>query len=125
MRRTFWASASRRSGGAVNRRLGAGAKPRRRGVDRHPPHVAVRVGNRLPFCMPPNPIELQIPPQAAADPRARELVRVWAAGGKQHITLATGLWKDPATWGVMLVDRAKLIADAYEQTGGPKRDDAL
>lgn len=75
--------------------------------------------------MTPHPIELQIPPLAAADPRARELVRVWAAGGKQHITLATGLWKDPATGGVMLVDLTKLIADAYEQTGGPKRDDAL
>jgi hypothetical protein len=71
------------------------------------------------------PVELQIPPHAAADRRARELVRVWAAGGKQHITLATGLWKDPASWGVMLVDLAKLIADAYQQTGGPKRADAL
>jgi hypothetical protein len=62
-------------------------------------------------------IALQIPPAAEADPNSRELLRVWAASGKQHVTLATGLWDDPAAWGIMLVDLAKHIANAYELTG--------
>jgi hypothetical protein len=43
---------------------------------------------------------------------------VWAAGGHQHVTLATNLWEDPAAWGIMLVDLAKHVADAYEKTSG-------
>jgi hypothetical protein len=61
--------------------------------------------------------ELPVPEPALADPRARELVRVWAARGAQHVSIATGLWKDPAAWGVALVDLARHIARAYELTG--------
>lgn len=51
--------------------------------------------------------------------RARdELVRVWAAAGAQHVTLATGLWDDPAAWGLALVDLARHVARAYAQTQG-------
>jgi hypothetical protein len=46
------------------------------------------------------------------------MLRVWAAGGKQHVSIATGLWDDPANWGIMLVDLAKHIANSYEQSGG-------
>ncbi len=62
--------------------------------------------------------ELPIPPAAQSDERAIELARVWAAGGKQHVSLATGLWNDPAAWGIMLVDLARHVAGAYEQTQG-------
>jgi hypothetical protein len=62
--------------------------------------------------------ELPIPPAATTDPNARELLRVWAANGRQHVTIATGLWNDPATWGIMLVDLAKHGALAFEQIGG-------
>jgi hypothetical protein len=62
--------------------------------------------------------ELSIPPEAQADARAVELVRVWAAGGKQHVSLATGLWNDPAAWGILLVDLARHVADAYGLTQG-------
>jgi len=61
--------------------------------------------------------ELPIPEPALADPRARELVRVWAARGAQHVSIATGLWKDPGAWGIALVDLARHIARAYELTG--------
>jgi hypothetical protein len=60
-------------------------------------------------------IQLPVPPAAEADARAIELVRVWAAHGKQHVSLATNIWKDPAAWGVMLVDLAKHIAIAYQK----------
>ena len=52
-----------------------------------------------------------------------ELLRVWAAQGKQHVSLATNLWNEPASWGIMLVDLAKHVASAYEQT--TKRDYAV
>lgn len=60
--------------------------------------------------------ELLIPPAAASSPKARELVRVWAADGAMHVSLATGLWQDPASWGIMLVDLMKHLSGAYEQT---------
>jgi hypothetical protein len=72
-----------------------------------------------------HPKQLPIPPIAQTDINARELLRVWAAGGKQHLTLATNLWKDPAAWGVMLVDLAKHIAAAYQQTSGEHQDSVL
>jgi hypothetical protein len=60
--------------------------------------------------------ELRVPSVARRDVNARELVRVWAAEGGQHVCIATGVWKDPGAWGIMLVDLAKHIAAAYEQT---------
>ncbi len=65
-----------------------------------------------------HPGQLPIPDQAASDPKAIELVRIWAGNGKQQVAMATGLWDDPANWGIMLVDLMKHIAIAYEQTGG-------
>ena len=62
--------------------------------------------------------ELPVPAPAERDAAARELVRVWASGGIQHVSLATGLWRDPAAWGIVLVDLARHVARAYEQTEG-------
>jgi Domain of unknown function (DUF5076) len=73
--------------------------------------------------MPTN--ELPIPPLAVHDANARELVRIWAASGKQHLSLASGLWDDPATWGIMLVDLARHAARAYEQSRGLDRNAVL
>lgn len=67
--------------------------------------------------------ELPVPAVVRADPMAKELIRVWAAAGKQHISIATGLWEDPASWGLALVDLARHIALAYAETLG--RDAAL
>jgi Domain of unknown function (DUF5076) len=62
--------------------------------------------------------QLPVPPAAETDARAVELLRVWAADGKQHVSLATNLWNDPAAWGIMLVDLAKHVASAYQQSEG-------
>ena len=62
--------------------------------------------------------QLPIPRVAETDAKARELLRVWAAGGKQHVSLATNAWEDPAAWGIMLVDLAKHIANAYCKSSG-------
>src|SRR5688572_25274173 len=72
-----------------------------------------------------HPRQLAIPGVAFRDPKAVELLRLWAANGQQHVALATGVWDDPASWGIMLVDLAKHIANAYEQTNGSNRDEVL
>jgi hypothetical protein len=69
--------------------------------------------------------ELPIPSVAGGDSNAVELLRVWAAQGKQHVALATRVWDDPAAWGIMLVDLAKHIASAYQQTEGKDYGDVL
>jgi hypothetical protein len=62
--------------------------------------------------------QLPVPPQAETDLKAVELVRVWAAHGDQHVSLATDVWNDPAAWGILLVDLAKHVASAYSQSSG-------
>ena len=61
--------------------------------------------------------QLPIPDAAQRDPRAIEMLRVWAALGGQHVSIKTGLWEDPAIWGLMLVDLARHVARAHEQLG--------
>ena len=69
--------------------------------------------------------ELPVPSAAKDDASSRELARVWAAGGRQHVSLETGLWTDPAAWGLLLVDLARHVANAYEQTEGRDPVDVL
>ena len=72
-----------------------------------------------------HPKELPIPPVARESSGAIEVARVWVAKKAQHVSLATGLWKDPAAWGVMLVDLAKHVANAYHETTGQGPSEAL
>ena len=60
---------------------------------------------------------LSVPHTAASDPNGIEVARIWAAHGRQHVHIRTGLWEDPAVWGIMLVDFARHIANAYEADG--------
>ena len=69
--------------------------------------------------------ELDIPPQALSDIRAVEIARIWAAGGNQVVAFRAETWSDPATWGIMLVDFVKHVADAYENLGKGSRNDIL
>lgn len=59
-----------------------------------------------------------MPDAVRRDPKAIEILRVWASNGKQHVSLNAGLWEDPANWGIMLVDLATHIANAFEQSNG-------
>ncbi|MFN0050655.1 MAG: DUF5076 domain-containing protein [Planctomycetales bacterium] len=72
-----------------------------------------------------HPNQLPVPPAAASDPKGVELVRVWGAGGKQHVTIAAEIWEDPECWGMMLVDLAQHLANAYEESVRMPREDAL
>jgi len=55
---------------------------------------------------------LPIPTAVNNDNNAIELLRVWAANGKQHIVIEPSAWDDPAAWGIMLADLAKHISQA-------------
>ncbi len=65
--------------------------------------------------------ELPIPPAVRKHGDGVELGRIWAAGGNQHVSLASGVWEDPFNWGMMLVDLARHVANAYEQREGRSR----
>ena len=69
--------------------------------------------------------ELIIPPSTARDAKAVEMARVWHAGGRQHISLNAPGWKDPAAWGLLLADMARMITDAYVQAEGRDRQQVL
>jgi hypothetical protein len=69
--------------------------------------------------------ELQIPPDALTDPNAVEIARVWGAHGVQHVTLRAGAWKDPGAWGLILVDLARHVANAYAQLVGRDQAEVL
>lgn len=61
--------------------------------------------------------ELELPPVAFENPAAVEVLRVWAAPqSPQQLTLRT-TWKNPAVWGLVLVDIARHAAQAYRAEG--------
>jgi hypothetical protein len=62
--------------------------------------------------------ELSIPPPAEWDAKGVELARIWAAQGRQFVTIRTNIWKDPAAWGLMLVDLARHVANSYAREAG-------
>ena len=59
--------------------------------------------------------QLLIPEAAKTDSKSFELLRVWVADNKQHVSLRIGVWNDPAAWGLMLADLAKHIVNSYNQ----------
>lgn len=72
-----------------------------------------------------HPNEMLIPAVAASDREAFEILRVWISESRQHVSLSSGVWDDPAAWGLMLVDLARHVANAYQQGGRMKSAAAL
>jgi hypothetical protein len=68
---------------------------------------------------------LDPPPAVLDDPKSREIARIWGAHGRQYVTLDPRLWDDPAAWGLMLVDLARHVANAYMQLQGFDRQETL
>ena len=67
----------------------------------------------------PQSNEIPIPRAVANDPKAFELARLWiVAGGGQHVSLTTNIVGDHKAWGVLLVNLAKHVANAYQQARG-------
>jgi len=69
--------------------------------------------------------ELAPPSAATGDARSFELARLWLADGAPHVALRTGVWPDPAAWGIVLVDLARHIALAYHQSSDVALGDAF
>jgi uncharacterized protein DUF5076 len=70
--------------------------------------------------------ELNVPPGISSDPKARELARVWAAHGEQHVTLDVEAWgNDAGNWGILLVDLARHVARAHHELYGTPEHDSL
>lgn len=59
------------------------------------------------------PKSLDIPPVAQRDKAAFELIRVWIAEGGPHVSLRSGVWEEPAYWGIMFADLARHIVKAH------------
>jgi hypothetical protein len=60
--------------------------------------------------------ELPIPSESEIDAGASEIVRVWV-GETVSVVLDDTIWKDPAAWGILLVDLAKHVAAAHASRG--------
>lgn len=69
--------------------------------------------------------ELEVPPKVVSAERAYELVRIWAADGAQHVSIATEIWEDPAAWGIALADLARHLANAYQLSRDLPKEQAL
>ncbi len=65
----------------------------------------------------PNPNSLDVPPLAEQNPAAVEVLRVWAASDSPQQFVLRTTWRDPAAWGLLLVDVARHVAKAYEGEG--------
>jgi len=53
--------------------------------------------------------ELAPPHSIHGASKAMELARIWIVDENQHVSISGNLWRDPAAWGLMLVDLAKHI----------------
>ena len=62
------------------------------------------------------PRELYIPPNAAIDKEAVEILRAWVTNGNLEVGLIKG-WDQPDPWGILLVDLARHAARAFAQEG--------
>ena len=59
--------------------------------------------------------QLDIPPASLDDTDAVEIARIWVTHGKLEVRLRPEIWEEPANWGIMLVDLARHVANAYQQ----------
>ena len=62
---------------------------------------------------------LQAPAVSRANPASLEFLRAWVSGGQVSVQLREDLWRDPAAWGVALVDVAVAAARSYGFKGLP------
>jgi hypothetical protein len=61
--------------------------------------------------------ELPIPSNVTSANQKMEMARIWLVDGEQIVSLSSNLWDDPGAWGLMLVDLAKHVAQAYALQG--------
>lgn len=69
--------------------------------------------------------QLIVPQVALDDPESFEILRVWAAGGEQCVTIRTELQGGPEDWGFLLAQLARHMANAYNLQQSLDRSEAL
>ena len=69
--------------------------------------------------------QLPIPPDAVSDTESSEIVRAWIVNGGLQCSLRIGIWKDIRSWGILLADIAKYVADARAKEGGFDRNETI
>jgi hypothetical protein len=61
---------------------------------------------------------LDVPAEVAGASEAQELFRAWAADGGLVCALQPDVWEDTATWGLLLADVARHVANANAELRG-------
>jgi hypothetical protein len=65
-----------------------------------------------------NDRDLAVPDEVTTDAKAIEIFRAWVANGGLVCALRPTTWKDSATWGIVLADAARHIANAIRDERG-------
>jgi len=69
--------------------------------------------------------QLDVPDAALRDSKSLEILRIWIAEGRQHVSLRIGVWDDPAAWGLMLADLMRHIVNTYKPGTASDRERIL
>jgi hypothetical protein len=62
--------------------------------------------------------ELPAPPDIIDQPDATELLRVWVVDQTLYCSIDSGAFPEPATWGVVLADLIRDLAQALQDRAG-------
>jgi hypothetical protein len=65
------------------------------------------------------------PPAVEVGRDALEVARIWIVDSRVHTTIRTGIWEDPASWGILMVDIARQVATAYRLQGNHSEANVL
>src|SRR5688572_16602424 len=73
---------------------------------------------------------LNPPPAAATDPKATELLRLWAANGKLDVVINIGVYQEQGhdeadAWGVIISDFTRHVARALSQRYGKNEEQEM
>ena len=67
---------------------------------------------------------LAVPVDAPTDRTSHEVLRVWT-GETEYVSLTDRLYTDPATWGHLLCQVARHVANSYQLNGFAEREQVL
>lgn len=62
--------------------------------------------------------DLAVPSEVEKDNQATEVLRAWVANGGLVCTLRPETWDDPSSWGIVLADVTRHIANAVKELRG-------
>jgi hypothetical protein len=84
-----------------------------------------RAYSQLVFNRAKNPRDLTVPEEVTSDPKAREVLRAWVANDGLVCNLRPETWEDAASWGIVLADVARHVANAVRDLKGTDPDETL